>query len=60
MRIKPHFKSDIQKGELGSAGLADVLRVAMPKVWFSGHFHVRFISQLHVPDESSVAGTTKV
>lgn len=42
LKRKPFFKSDIEKGELGSPPLTELLKKLKPKRWFSAHLHVKF------------------
>ncbi|KAI8872021.1 hypothetical protein GQ42DRAFT_161609 [Ramicandelaber brevisporus] len=42
LQIKPHFRADVQKGQLGSPGHTDLLRVLRPRHWFAAHMHVKF------------------
>ncbi|KAF8999137.1 lariat debranching enzyme, C-terminal domain-containing protein [Cyathus striatus] len=42
VRQKPHFREDIQKGELGSPPLMGLLRNLKPRWWFAAHMHVKF------------------
>ncbi|KAI5804140.1 lariat debranching enzyme, C-terminal domain-containing protein [Peziza echinospora] len=42
LRTKPFFRSDIEKGELGSPPARNLLRKLRPRYWFSGHMHVKF------------------
>ncbi|OMH78663.1 Lariat debranching enzyme [Zancudomyces culisetae] len=41
LKIKPYFKQDIKKGELGSPVSNDILERLRPAWWFSSHLHVR-------------------
>ncbi|EMG50261.1 hypothetical protein G210_4698 [Candida maltosa Xu316] len=52
LRMKPFFKEDIQKGELGSPLNKFLLHYLRPKNWFSGHMHVKF--------EAMVKDNTKI
>ncbi|CAE6440811.1 unnamed protein product [Rhizoctonia solani] len=57
LKHKPFFKSDIEKGELGSPPMMDLLRSLRPSYWFSAHLHCKFEALVnHEPesDESSV------
>lgn len=42
LRRKPFFQEDINKGELGSPPLIELLKKLRPKRWFSAHLHVKF------------------
>ncbi|CEL61804.1 Lariat debranching enzyme OS=Schizosaccharomyces pombe (strain 972 / ATCC 24843) GN=dbr1 PE=3 SV=2 [Rhizoctonia solani AG-1 IB] len=57
LKRKPFFKSDIEKGELGSPPMMDLLRSLRPSYWFSAHLHCKFEALVnHEPEagESSV------
>jgi lariat debranching enzyme len=41
-RMKPFFKTDSEKGELGSPPAESLLWWLKPRYWFSGHMHVKF------------------
>lgn len=42
LRRKPFFQEDINRGELGSPPLTELLKKLRPKRWFSAHLHVKF------------------
>ncbi|KAF8299284.1 hypothetical protein DL93DRAFT_2091209 [Clavulina sp. PMI_390] len=42
LKAKSFFASDIEKGELGSPPMMQLLRKLRPKRWFSAHLHVKF------------------
>jgi hypothetical protein len=42
LRKKSFFKSDIEKGELGSPPAMELLKTVRPKQWLSAHLHVKY------------------
>ncbi|KZS90091.1 DBR1-domain-containing protein, partial [Sistotremastrum niveocremeum HHB9708] len=42
LKKKPFFRADIEKGELGSPPMMDLLKELKPSWWFSAHMHVKF------------------
>ncbi|KAK8382081.1 hypothetical protein O3P69_015202 [Scylla paramamosain] len=53
MRLKKHFRSEIENNTLGSRAAEEVLKNLRPKYWFSGHLHVRFPAVLQHKDENT-------
>ncbi|XP_045138094.1 lariat debranching enzyme B-like [Portunus trituberculatus] len=53
MRLKKHFRSEIENNTLGSRAAEEVLKKLRPKYWFSGHLHVRFPAVLQHKDENT-------
>ncbi|KAG9127912.1 hypothetical protein FRC07_007563 [Ceratobasidium sp. 392] len=55
LKRKPFFRSDIEKGELGSPPMMDLLRSLRPPYWFSAHMHCKFEAVVnHEPDSTPV------
>ncbi|KAF9004605.1 lariat debranching enzyme, C-terminal domain-containing protein [Cyathus striatus] len=42
LRRKPHFREEVQRGELGSPPMMGLLTNLRPRWWFAAHMHVRF------------------
>lgn len=42
LKVKPFFKSDIERGILGSPPAMELLKTIKPAYWFSAHLHVRY------------------
>lgn len=42
VRKNPHFRKDVETGELGSPPLIELLRTLRPEWWFAAHMHTRF------------------
>ncbi|XP_034107905.1 lariat debranching enzyme [Drosophila albomicans] len=42
LRFKPHFAEDIEKGQLGSRPLEELLKTLQPTYWFAAHLHCKF------------------
>lgn len=40
--VKPYFSDDINRRDLGSKPLMEVLHSLQPRFWFSAHLHVKF------------------
>jgi lariat debranching enzyme len=53
LRIKPYFKDDMDKGQLGSPPLKEVLEQLKPEFWFAAHLHVKFPAVFVHPQDSS-------
>ncbi|XP_067636953.1 lariat debranching enzyme [Eurosta solidaginis] len=41
-RFKPHFRDEMDKGELGNRPCEDLLKLLKPKYWFAAHLHCKF------------------
>ncbi|XP_054728923.1 lariat debranching enzyme [Anastrepha obliqua] len=41
-RFKPHFRDEMDKGQLGSRPCEDLLKLLKPKYWFAAHLHCKF------------------
>eukprot|EP01039_Chlorochromonas_danica_P002312 gene2312-2533_t len=51
-RIKPYFREEIARGELGSSALDEILQSVRPKCWFAAHLHVKYPAVfVHPPRE---------
>ena len=50
--LKPHFMSDIHRGDLGSPAASLLLRRLAPSFWFSAHLHCRYAAVLPHPLEA--------
>ncbi|SCU86772.1 LAME_0D07602g1_1 [Lachancea meyersii CBS 8951] len=46
LKLKPFFKDDVRKNELGSPVSWQLLRKLMPKWWLSAHLHVKFEAEV--------------
>ncbi|CAL8096862.1 unnamed protein product [Orchesella dallaii] len=51
LRQKPFFRDEIERNELGSRPLSEVLEAIQPSYWFSAHMHVKFAA--YVPHSLS-------
>ncbi|XP_004518449.1 lariat debranching enzyme isoform X2 [Ceratitis capitata] len=56
-RFKPHFRDEMDKGQLGSRPCEDLLKLLKPKYWFAAHLHCKFAAVVpHEADDSSSEG----
>ncbi|CAX41137.1 RNA lariat debranching enzyme, putative [Candida dubliniensis CD36] len=46
LKLKPFFKDDIQRGQLGSPLNKFLIHYLRPRYWFSGHLHVKFEARI--------------
>ncbi|CAE6502956.1 unnamed protein product [Rhizoctonia solani] len=57
LKYKPTFRSDIEKGELGSPPMMDLLQSLRPRYWFSAHMHCKFEAFVNHGPESAESGS---
>ncbi|KAK7203913.1 lariat debranching enzyme, C-terminal domain-containing protein [Myxozyma melibiosi] len=43
---KPHFREDVEKGEIGSPPMMTLLKYIKPKYWWSSHLHVKYAAMV--------------
>ncbi|KAB5594996.1 Lariat debranching enzyme [Ceratobasidium theobromae] len=60
LKRKPFFQSDIEKGELGSPPMMDLLYSLRPGYWFSAHMHCRFEAVVEHDSDASGDQTSAV
>lgn len=60
LRIKPHFRGDIEKGVLGSPPARKILDHLQPHLWFSGHMHIKFPAVVPHPTAESTSTSPRV
>lgn len=46
LKVKPYFRDEIRRGELGSKNLSTLLQHLAPNFWLSAHLHVEFDSDV--------------
>lgn len=59
-RFKPHFRDEMDRGQLGSRPCEDLLKMLKPKYWFAAHLHCKFAAVVphdEVDDSSGETGT---
>jgi lariat debranching enzyme len=52
LKKKKHFRKDIEEGNLGARCLNQIANILKPKIWFSGHLHVKFNNKLKIFDNN--------
>ncbi|ODN02851.1 Lariat debranching enzyme [Orchesella cincta] len=53
LRQKPFFRDEIERNELGSRPLSEILEAIQPSYWFSAHMHVKFAAHIsHSPPDN--------
>ncbi|KAH8380598.1 hypothetical protein KR009_011616 [Drosophila setifemur] len=52
LRKKPYFAEDMEKGQLGSRPLEELLKTVQPAYWFAAHLHCKFAALVpHNPSQ---------
>jgi lariat debranching enzyme len=59
LRVKPHFRAEIGRNDLGSPANLQLLNSLKPKWWFAAHLHVNFKATFahSTPHEANAAST---
>jgi len=59
LRIKPYFREDIERNQLGNPATMDLIYDLKPSRWFSAHMHVRFTAEVPHASSTNEDGSTR-
>ncbi|EPX71305.1 RNA lariat debranching enzyme Dbr1 [Schizosaccharomyces octosporus yFS286] len=52
LKNKPFFRKEVERNDLGSPALEEILNSIKPRHWFAAHLHTRFAATVHHKDGS--------
>ncbi|EPY53446.1 RNA lariat debranching enzyme Dbr1 [Schizosaccharomyces cryophilus OY26] len=47
LKNKPFFRKEVEKNDLGSPALEEIINSVKPRYWFAAHLHTRFAATVH-------------